>query len=81
MRGESIPAAEGVLDPLEISTIADELKRLGSSSHVFSKSAVAACNQAAYLLERLRVIGLSKAFSDGQKVELINEILAQHGDG
>ncbi len=81
MRGESIPAAEGVLDPLEISTIAVELKRLGSSSHVFCKSAVAVCNQAAYLLERLRVIGLSKAFSDGQKVELINEILAQHGDG
>ena len=67
-------------NPLEIYDIGVVLKSLGSCSAAFPQRTVAACNQAAFLLERMREVILSRV-SNNQIVEELREILAKQGEG
>jgi hypothetical protein len=80
MRDVIFPRADVVKNPHEISTICAELEKVGSRSELFSQLTVESCNQAAYLLSRMRLVGYSKA-PDGQIVEAIREMLQKQGDG
>jgi hypothetical protein len=80
MRESQFAEPEAIKHPHEISTICAELEKLGRCSEVFSELTVEACNQAAYVLKRMRLIGFSKA-PDSRIVEAIKDMLAKQGDG
>ncbi len=80
MPNSRFPKANVFEHPFETGDISVELEKLGRCTDVFSKRTVDACNQAAYLLRRLRLVSFSHAH-DSEIVKEIKEMLAKQGDG